>query len=112
MRTLAGFERIDVARHFGLCDSEKFPRLRARNCSARTCDNRNNFGDARCAVSARHARISELLSASYFIQAQIFPYNYQDVIVRGNATRINALFLREYFRQRHSIPGIANGARV
>jgi DNA polymerase elongation subunit (family B) len=26
------------------------------------------------------------------------------VIVRGNATRINALFLREYFRQRHGIP--------
>jgi len=26
------------------------------------------------------------------------------VIVRGNATRINALFLREYYRQRHSIP--------
>jgi DNA polymerase elongation subunit (family B) len=48
--------------------------------------------------------LSELLSASYFIQAQIFPYNYQEVIVRGNATRINALFLREYFRQRHSIP--------
>ena len=48
--------------------------------------------------------IAELLSPSYFIQAQIFPYNYQDVIVRGNATRINALFLREYLRQRHSIP--------
>jgi DNA polymerase I len=47
--------------------------------------------------------LSDLLSPSYFIQAQIFPYNYQDVIVRGNATRINALFLREYFRQRHSI---------
>ena len=48
--------------------------------------------------------VADLLSPSYFIQAQIFPYNYQDVIVRGNATRINALFLREYFRQRHSIP--------
>ena len=48
--------------------------------------------------------VVELLSPSYFIQAQIFPYNYQDVVVRGNATRINALFLREYFRQRHSIP--------
>jgi len=48
--------------------------------------------------------VAELLSPSYFIQAQIFPYNYQDVIVRGNATRINALFLREYYRQRHSIP--------
>jgi len=58
---------------------------------------------ALCGVRETRA-LSELLSASYFIQAQIFPYNYQDVIVRGNATRINALFLREYFRQRHSIP--------
>jgi DNA polymerase, archaea type len=58
---------------------------------------------ALCGVRETRA-LSELLSASYFIQAQIFPYNYQDVIVRGNATRINALFLREYFRERHSIP--------
>src|SRR6202030_1212364 len=58
---------------------------------------------ALCGVRETRA-VSELLSPSYFIQAQIFPYNYQDVIVRGNATRINALFLREYFRQRHSIP--------
>ena len=58
---------------------------------------------ALCGVRETRA-LSDLLSPSYFIQAQIFPYNYQDVIVRGNATRINALFLREYFRQRHSIP--------
>lgn len=50
--------------------------------------------------------ISDLLSPSYFTQAQIFPYNYQNVIVRGNATRIDALFLREYLRQEHSIPGL------
>ena len=56
-----------------------------------------------CGVRETRA-LSDLLSPSYFIQAQIFPYNYQDVIVRGNATRINALFLREYFRRRHSIP--------
>ena len=49
-------------------------------------------------------KISELLSQSYFIQAQIFPYSYQNTIVRGNATRINALFLREYLRQSHSLP--------
>src|SRR5205085_9514269 len=58
---------------------------------------------ALCAVRETRA-VAELLSPSYFIQAQIFPYNYQDAIVRGNATRINALFLREYLRQRHSIP--------
>src|SRR5205823_13206837 len=67
-------------------------------------DNDESFRQrALCAVRETRA-VAELLSPSYFLQAQIFPYNYQDVIVRGNATRINALFLREYFRQRHSIP--------
>ncbi|MEW5979516.1 MAG: DNA polymerase domain-containing protein [Acidobacteriota bacterium] len=54
--------------------------------------------------------LSRLLSPSYFIQAQIFPYGYQGVILRGNATRINSLFLREYLRRRHSVPaGPASG---
>ncbi|HVN77533.1 MAG TPA: 3'-5' exonuclease, partial [Terriglobia bacterium] len=49
-------------------------------------------------------RLSDLLSQSYFFQAQIFPYNFQNTIVRGNATKINSLFIREYLRQRHSLP--------
>ncbi len=40
------------------------------------------------------------------MQAKIFPYVYQDVVVRGNATKIDALLLREYFRQRHSLPDL------
>lgn len=48
--------------------------------------------------------LSRLLSCPYFLQARIFPYSYQNVPVRGNATRINALFLREYLRCRHAIP--------
>jgi DNA polymerase elongation subunit (family B) len=104
MRSLAGFERTDVARHFELCDVEQISGLTGKELE------RAYFGDsetfrqrALCGVRETRA-LSDLLSQSYFIQAQIFPYNYQDVIVRGNATRINALFLREYFRQRHSIP--------
>src|SRR5207244_5133658 len=62
------------------------------------------FRERALCVGRETRTLSELLRPSYFIQAQIFPYNYQDVIVRGNATRINALFLREYFRQRQSIP--------
>ena len=50
--------------------------------------------------------LSEALGASYFVQAKIFPYNYQDVVVRGSATKADALFLREYFRQRHSLPDL------
>ncbi|MFL6515355.1 MAG: DNA polymerase domain-containing protein [Chthoniobacterales bacterium] len=104
MRTLTGFERVDVARHFGLCQSEEFSGLAGKELHRAYLANDDRFRQrALCAVRETRA-MSDLLSPSYFIQAQIFPYNYQDVIVRGNATRINALFLREYFRQRHSIP--------
>ena len=104
MRSLVGFERLDVARHFGFCDSDGLSALIGRELQRAYIDNSERFRErALCAVRETRA-IADLLSPSYFIQAQIFPYNYQDVIVRGNATRINALFLREYFRQRHSIP--------
>jgi DNA polymerase I len=104
MRSLAGFERTDVARHFDLCGSDEISALTGRELQRAYLDNSEQFRRrALCGIRETRA-LSELLSASYFIQAQIFPYNYQDVIVRGNATRINALFLREYFRRRHSIP--------
>ncbi|PYK37002.1 MAG: DNA polymerase II [Verrucomicrobia bacterium] len=106
MRSLAGFERTDVARHFDLCDSEQISALRGKELQRAYLGDSEEFRRrALCGVRETRA-LSELLSPSYFIQAQIFPYNYQDVIVRGNATRINALFLREYFRQRHSIPDL------
>ncbi len=56
--------------------------------------------------SSRSGALSEALGASYFVQAKIFPYNYQDVIVRGSATKADALFLREYLRRRHSLPDL------
>jgi len=103
MRSLAGFERTDVARHFGFCD-EEISALVGKELERAYISGKEKFRRrALCGVRETRA-VSELLSPSYFIQAQIFPYNYQDVIVRGNATRINGLFLREYFRQKHSIP--------
>ncbi len=50
--------------------------------------------------------LADLLSRSYFIQAQIFPFNYQEVPVRGQATRVNSLFLREYYRRGHSLSNL------
>jgi len=48
--------------------------------------------------------LSDLLSRSYFFQAQIFPLSFQNAVVRGNAAKIDALFIREYLRQGHAIP--------
>jgi len=85
MRTLSGFERADVARHFGFCDSDELSALTGKELPRAYIDNDERFrARALCALHETRA-VAELLSPSYFIQAQIFPYNYQDVIVRGNA---------------------------
>lgn len=47
--------------------------------------------------------ISDILCKSFFYQCQIFPYGFQNIVVRGNATKINTLFLREYIREGYSI---------
>ncbi len=104
MRTLSGFERSDVAQHFGLTNIAAVSQLSGKELQRAWEKDPKSYSErALCAVQETRA-VADLLSPSYFIQAQIFPYNYQDVIVRGNATRINALFLREYLRQRHSLP--------
>jgi DNA polymerase, archaea type len=60
---------------------------------------RYNLDDARETLA-----LSELLGYSFYLQTRIFPYSYQNIFVRGNATKINGLFMREYLRQRVSIP--------
>jgi DNA polymerase, archaea type len=77
-RELEGFALDEVAEHFGVAETG----------------------------AAAVRKISDLLSPSYFVQAQIFPYGYQDVVVRGNATKIDALFLREYLHQHQSVPQV------
>lgn len=48
-------------------------------------------------------RLAGLLGYSFFLQSQIFPYSYQNTYLRGSATRINSLFLREYLRMGQAV---------
>jgi DNA polymerase elongation subunit (family B) len=48
--------------------------------------------------------ISRILGQSHFYQTRMFPLSHQNTVTRGTATRIDALFLREYLRRRHSVP--------
>ena len=50
------------------------------------------------------AAIFGTLIGSYFAQAQMLPLSLQDCVVRGNATKINYLLLREYLQRGASIP--------
>lgn len=102
-RELEGLGLKEMAQHFGLA-SEDRTYVEGSQIS-RIYDENPDVLRRYALDDVRETRaLSALLIPSYFIQAQIFPYNFQDVVVRGNATKINSLFLREYLRQRHSLP--------
>jgi DNA polymerase I len=87
-REMTGFDLDEVAEHFDLPHGGPLDTLEQRAIK-----------DLR-AISTLY----RTLAYPYFLQAQVFPLTYESVIWRGNATRINYLFLREYYRRGHSVP--------
>ncbi len=102
-RELESYALKTAARHFGLTPSERTyiepEKIQWYYEHNPEVLKRYNLDDVRETLA-----LSELLGYSYFLQTRIFPFSYQNVFVRGHATKINALFLREYLRQRVSIP--------
>jgi DNA polymerase, archaea type len=102
-RELESYGLKSAARHFGLTDEDRtyVDREKIQWTYEHDPDalKRYNLDDVRETLA-----LSELLGYPFFLQAQIFPFSYQNIFVRGNATKINALFLREYLRRRASIP--------
>lgn len=92
-----------VARHFGLAAEER-TYLEGGDISAAFRDDperlyRYNLDDVRETMA-----LFRLLGYPWFLQTRIFPYSFQNCVIRGNATRINSLFLREYLHRGHAIP--------
>ncbi len=102
-RDLESYGLKNVARHFGLAaddrvyvDGDAIAQLLHDDPSRLL---RYNLDDARETLA-----IARLLAYPFYLQTRIFPYSYQNCVVRGNATKINSLFLREYLRQGRAIP--------
>lgn len=92
-----------AAIHFGLAapdrvylDREKMSRIYSEDPASLK---KYNLDDVRETLA-----LSRLLSYPYVLQTRIFPFSYQNCVIRGNATKINALFLREYLRRGMAIP--------
>jgi DNA polymerase, archaea type len=102
-RELESYGLKSAALHFGLAEEDRTYVDREKIQWTFHHDpealKRYNLDDVRETLA-----LSELLGYPFFLQAQIFPYSYQNIFIRGNATKINALFLREYLRRRVSIP--------
>jgi DNA polymerase elongation subunit (family B) len=56
--------------------------------------------------------LAELLSPTYFYLSSMIPFNYGAVARIGSAAKIESLLLREYVRQKHSVPRPAPGLQT
>jgi len=64
--------------------------------------------DVRAALEETEEVVSTLIQ-NFFHLSQMLPYTLEDCIIKGNATKINALLLREYYRQAAAVPYPAEG---
>jgi DNA polymerase elongation subunit (family B) len=102
-RELEGFGLKQLAQHFGIAREARVYVDPSRVSEYFDREPETLFEYA--LDDARETRgLAEILSPSYFVQAKIFPYSYQTVVLRGNATRIDALMMRAYLAAGHSIP--------
>ena len=102
-RELESFSLKEVAKHFGFASPDRTYIEGAQ--IARVFREDPEKAKAYALDDVREtAQIARLLGQSYFIQARIFPYHYQNVVIRGNATKIDSLFLREYLHAGQMIP--------
>ena len=102
-RELEGYGLKEIAKHFGIATDDRTYILPEKVSWYFDHDPETLFRYALDDVRETRA-LGEILSQSYFVQAQIFPFSYQNVALRGNATKIDALLIREYLRQRRAIP--------
>jgi DNA polymerase I len=102
-RDLESYGLKDVARHFGVAapdrtylPPEDIPRIFREDPARLMAYARDDVLET--------LGLSAVLSPPYFVQAQAVPFDYQMAILRGNATKIDALLMREYLHRRQAIP--------
>jgi DNA polymerase elongation subunit (family B) len=98
-----------VARHFGIAAEDRTYLEGSAIAATFRHDPeqlyRYNLDDVRETLS-----LFRLLGYPWFLQSRMFPYSFQNCVIRGNATRINALFLREYLHRGQAIPARTSAA--
>jgi DNA polymerase elongation subunit (family B) len=110
-RDLPSYGLKEVARHFGVAPPERtylppedIPRIFDE-------DPERLLAYARDDVAETLA-LAAILAPPYFVQAQSLPFDYQTTVLRGNATKVDALLMREYLHRGQAIPAPRVGRAV
>ncbi|MBU0678303.1 MAG: DNA polymerase II [Verrucomicrobia bacterium] len=102
-RALEGFGLKEVAIHFGVAPEGR-TYIEGAEIASMFDKDPSTLMDYACDDIIETREISNILSPIYFAQAQILPFSYQNVSVRGNGAKIDSLLLREYVRRDEAIP--------
>ena len=110
-RDLPAYGLKDIARHFAVAapartylPPEEIPRIFQEDPARLMAYARDDVVET--------LALSAILSPPYFVQAQALPFDYQMTVLRGNATKVDALLLREYLHRRQAIPTPGAGQSV
>jgi DNA polymerase elongation subunit (family B) len=110
-RDLESYGLKDVARHFGIAapnrtylPPEDIPRVFREEPARLMAYARDDVLET--------LGLSAILSPPYFVQAQSLPLSYEAVVLRGNATKIDALLMREYLHRGRAVPSPSAGRAV
>jgi len=102
-RDLESYGLKSIAKHFGIA-SEDRTYIDAGNIEKYYSEERDKLLEYALDDVRETRAISEILSPSYFYQTQLEPFSYQNVIVRGNATKIDSMLVASYLTEEESIP--------
>jgi len=102
-RDLPSFGLKDIARHLGVAATGR-TYIDSANVAAQLASDADRLMAYAGDDALETLGISAVLSPAYFAQAQLLPFDYQSVTLRGAAAKVDALMLREYLRRSHAVP--------
>ncbi|MBI3005551.1 MAG: DNA polymerase [Ignavibacteriales bacterium] len=108
-RSLENYDISQLAQHFNIKRSPAIPKSHIPAAWEET-------PDTVLTVSLDNVRVvqavSGYLSPSNFYLAQMCPFNYGTLTGLGSSARLESLMVREYLRQKHSIPQAKKGTQT
>lgn len=102
-RSLESYGLKNVARHFGVAAPNR-TYIDGDDITRCWHEERDSLLEYALDDVKETRSIAEILAPSTFYQAQLIPYKYQDCVIRGNATKIEAMLLSEYLTEKQSLP--------
>ncbi len=102
-RNLDSYGLKYVARHFGVAAPDR-TYIEGRDICKYWQEDRQSLLAYAADDVIETRSLANILLPSYFYQTQLIPLKFQDCVVRGNATCIDAMLLSEYLDAKRSLP--------